>query len=258
MISPTTSFSYFWILTTIYFVMKYFLLDKYKVKKNPPNKSLSIGLLVAYLAIMVSLQLSANISNAKEKCGGNPQTAPAIMYTLIPNIFIFGVLLVGLLLFPGWKAPFSNTIGYLIVCLPFMKIKDIFNNMLIPSSTSTGTNKLLKLVYEDPSIMINQIVPEKIDLFFQKMRTPPNSILTSNSTIFNENFPKLHDLVVIKDSIAEYIWYLLTGALVISNSYSYIMSITCKRKASELQGKLDAIFENPKKEPKKQKWIMGY
>ena len=127
MISPSTSFAYFSILTTMYFVMRYFLLDKYR-KDKKPNKSLSIGLMVTYLAIMDSLQLSANLSNVKEKCGGDPQIAPALMYTLIPNVFIFGALIVGLLLFPGWKAPFSNTIGYLIVCLPTMKIKDVFNN----------------------------------------------------------------------------------------------------------------------------------
>ena len=89
MISPSTSFAYFSILTTMYFVMRYFLLDKYR-KDKKPNKSLSIGLMVTYLAIMVSLQLSANLSNVKEKCGGDPQIAPALMYTLIPNIFIFG------------------------------------------------------------------------------------------------------------------------------------------------------------------------
>lgn len=252
MISPSTSFAYFSILTTMYFVMRYFLLDKYR-KDKKPNKSLSIGLMVTYLAIMVSLQLSANLSNVKEKCGGDPQIAPALMYTLIPNVFIFGALIVGLLLFPGWKAPFSNTIGYLIVCLPTMKIKDVFNNILVQSSS---TNKLLKMVYEDPSIMINQITPSNINLFFNKMSAPANSIL--NKTTFKENYPKIYDLVVIKDAIAEYIWYLLTGALVISNSYSYVMSVTCKRKAAELQGKLDAMFENPKKEPKKQKWVMGY
>ena len=36
------------------------------------------------------------------------------MVTLIPWVIIFGILNVLLLQFPGWKAPFSNTIGYLI------------------------------------------------------------------------------------------------------------------------------------------------
>ena len=134
-----------------------------------------------------------------------------------------------------------------------MEQPDVFNNILVQSSS---TNKLLKMDYEDPSIMINQITPSNINLFFNKMSAPANSIL--NKVTFKENYPKIYDLVVIKDAIAEYIWYLLTGALVISNSYSYVMSVTCKRKAAELQGKLDAMFENPKKEPKKQKWVMGY
>ena len=50
------------------------------------------------------------MKNAKEKCGGTPQTIAAINYTLMPNLFIFGGLMMVMLFFPGWRAPFSNTI----------------------------------------------------------------------------------------------------------------------------------------------------
>ena len=66
------------------------------------------------------------IANAKEKCG-SMQLMPAVIYTIIPNLFIFGGLLMALMFFPGWKAPFSNTIGYVITTL--MNIKTTFNNI---------------------------------------------------------------------------------------------------------------------------------
>ena len=72
------------------------------------------------------------------------------------------------------------------------------------------------------------------------------------------DFDDLYDLVVLKDRIAEYLWYMLTGALVIQNSHSYIMSIKCNRSASELEGKLANIMNNPKKKKKPQKWALGY
>ena len=90
------------------------------------NKGLKIAITIIYLAIMIGFQFSANYTNAKEKCGGTPQVGPAILYTILPNFIIFGGLMLCLLFFPGWKAPFSNTIGYLLVSMPLLRIKEVF------------------------------------------------------------------------------------------------------------------------------------
>jgi len=245
MISPFTTFIYFSILTTLYFVLKYFITEKH----GSTNKSLGIALGICYLIIMVLLQLSSNMANAKEKCGGTPQTISAINYTIIPNLFIFGALIMVMMFFPGWKAPFSNTIGYLFVMV--LNVKETFINMLKAESN----NKLLKMVYRDPSMMINEMTPENFDLFINKMGTPPNSILGVN---YKKYIPDLYNLVVIKDKIAEFLWYMFTGYLVIQNSDSYINSIKCKRTPDELEGKLANMMDNPKKKKKKQKWKLGY
>ena len=214
--------------------VKYFLVDKHSGTKQSSKTGWKICILICYLVIIIGLQVSNNIFNATEKCGGDPQTTLAVAYTLIPNFLIFGVLLVVLSLFPGWKAPFSNTIGYLIVNLPFMKIKDVFNNLLINKDNS---NKFLEMIYNDPSIMINNITPNNIKEFFYKAET--SKLFINKVQEDKTNYPKLYNLVIIKDAIAEYIWYLLTGALVISNSYSYIMGIKCKRNISNLKSKFD-------------------
>lgn len=283
MISPFTTFIYFSILTTIYFVLKFMLTEKHDSK----NKSLGIALGICYLIIMILLQLSSNMANAKEKCGGTPQTIAAINYTIIPNLFIFGALLMVMMFFPGWKAPFSNTIGYL--CVKW-SVNDIFINML--DEGKTKTNKLLKMVYSDPSMMINEMTPENFNLFISRMTgkeggigpivdakavqegnkaipsVPPlkggrrkqkgggsGSILNSN---YKKSIPELYNLVVIKDKIAEFLWYMFTGYLVIQNSDSYINTIKCKRSPDELEAKLTNMMDNPKKKKKKQKWKLGY
>ena len=245
MISPFSTFIYFSILTTVYFVLKYFLAETHGAK----NRGLAIALTIIYLVIMILLQLSTNLQNAKEKCGGTPQIIPAINYTIMPNLFIFGGLLMAMMFFPGWKAPFSNTIGYL--CVMGAGIKETFTNVLKTDSN----NKLLKMVYRDPSMMINEMTPENFNLFISKMGSPPNSILSSN---YKKHLPELYNLVVIKDRIAEWLWYMFTGYLVIQNSNSYIMSIKCKRTPDELEAKLANAMDNPKKKEKKQTWKLGY
>ena len=37
----------------------------------------------------------------------NSSIEASINYTVIPNLFIFGALILILMLMPGWKAPFS-------------------------------------------------------------------------------------------------------------------------------------------------------
>ena len=218
-------------------------------KHDSKNKSLGIALGICYLIIMILLQISSNMANAKEKCGGTPQTIAAINYTIIPNLFIFGALLMVMMFFPGWKAPFSNTIGYL--CVMGAGIKETFTNILKTDSN----NKLLKMVYRDPSMMINEMTPENFDLFISKMGSPPNSILSAN---YKKFIPELYNFVVIKDKIAEFLWYIFTGYLVIQNSNTYIMSIKCNRNPDELAGKLGDMLDNPKKKEKPQKWKLGY
>ena len=111
MISPFTSFIYFVGLTTVYFTLKYFLAEKHGAK----NKGLGIALTAVYIIVMVLLQFGTNMKNATEKCGGTPQTFAAFNYTVMPNLFIFGLLLMIMLFFPGWKSPFSNTLNSRVV-----------------------------------------------------------------------------------------------------------------------------------------------
>ena len=68
----------------------------------------------------------------------------------------------------------------------------------------------------------------------------------SKTNILNENYksfiPKLYNMVVIKHKISAFIWYVLTGALVIFNSHTYVMTTKCERSPDELSKKLeDAI-----------------
>ena len=186
------------------------------------------------------------------------------------------------MLMPGWKAPFSNTLGYLFVWLggvngSFFKILKQDNNQ----------NKLLQMVYKDPSTMINEITPENFDLFIARMNgknggvealpvakagpvpsAPPmkggrkkqrggnsTSILSAD---YKQHLPGLYNFVVIKDMISEFIWYALVGNLVLNTSNSYVQSIKCKRSAGDLGAFVEDQLNNPKKEKKEPTFSLGY
>ena len=87
----------------------------------------------------------------------------------------------------------------------------------------------------------------------------------SNLSILSANYkkfiPDLYNIVVIKDRIAEFVWYILTFYLVITNSHSYIMSIKCQRSVTELESKLNSSIQKTKKNNEKKNtdnWPVGY
>ena len=49
----------------------------------------------------------------------------------------------------------------------------------------------------------------------------------------------LYGLVVLKDTVAEYIWYLLAGLLITSVSYNYIVNSACTNSAADMQKRHD-------------------
>lgn len=247
MVSVTSAILSFTLITVIYALVKYFIADRFSSR----NSGIALACTIVYLAVVVSTQCYINIINAKEKCGGTPQTLTAIYYTILPFLFIFGTLMLVLMFFPGFNSPFSNTLGYLFCKLPFMGIVSTFMNILKTDSQ----NKLLQTVYEDPSMMINEITPANFFVFLTKMGDAKNSILSPDYKRF---VPDLYDLVVVKDSIGKTIWFILTGVLVILNSHNYIMTIKCNRSADEISAKLDKALSNPKKKKKKPSWNVGY
>ena len=282
-ITVATSMTYFTFVTALAFVLKFYMAKSYSSR----NQSIfSLVITIVYLAIILFIQLYVNYQNAKDKCGGTPQLVASINYTAIPNLFIFGSLILILMIMPGWKAPFSNTLGYL-----FVWIAGVNNSFFKILKQDNNQNKLLQMVYKDPSTMINEITPENFDLFIARMngknggvealpvaKTTPQSqerfsernqaggrrkqkggnspsILTSN---YREHLPGLYNFVVIKDMISEFIWYALVGNLVINTSNSYIQSIKCNRSADELGAYVENQLENPKKEKKEPSFALGY
>jgi hypothetical protein len=148
----------------------------------------------------------------------------AIMITLVPWVFIFGSLILLLNLFPGWKSPFSNTFGYILTKI--MGIQKVFNNILV----SDSKNKMLAKLYEDNSLMINEITPSNFEDFWQHF-TKSNLLNNTANTYKNQ----LYNLVKMKDIVSETIWYLLSGNIILSVGENYLTTMKCRKSVTTMK-----------------------
>ena len=85
-------------------------------------------------------------------------------------------------------------------------------------------SRLVHKILENKSIMINEITPFNFSAFLKRMNSDGLLVSGYEST---KAFTNLWEFVVIKDSIAEFVWIILTGALVVSTTYNAILEITC-------------------------------
>ena len=89
--------------------------------------------MLIYLTTVVLFSYVVNLKVTKEMCSSN-QYDVATTVTFFPWIIIIGMLTTLLQAFPGWKAPFSNTIGYAITKIA--GIGSVMNNILDENKAS--------------------------------------------------------------------------------------------------------------------------
>ena len=185
----------------------------------PKNKN--VLNIIFYVFTMVSQFIF--IAYATKNMCKEFQWNTVVIYGLIPWIFVFGLIVLLLKFLPGWKAPFSNTFGYLVVKI--MGINDVFSTLLkSPIQVTNDTLKgVLTKLYDDKSLFINQFTPENFDNVMNMSKEVFKSPI--NKTLFN----KFKELVSIKDEVSMLIWYILTGGLASSIGQTGVNSEICKK-----------------------------
>jgi hypothetical protein len=249
---PLASMIFFFIVTTFYCIINIFMGIGSTMKQ--------IIMKGCYILFIIIGEYFINLNLSYSMCGVY-QWQSVLTITIIPWLLIFGVLHLFLSLFPGWLSPFSNTFGYLAVKLmglPQLMKENILNNG-INTPGNDETIKALINVNSDQSLLINQMYPDseiteakdssnKIIKVRKNFDTIWDKLVKSNIFKNYDNTPddktkykdKLYHYVEMKSTVSEFIWNLLTGFLVTSVSYNYIINIGCKKSVQDMKNRRDA------------------
>ena len=231
-VPSSPSLLFFFILTTLYAALTYF----------SDSQTTRMMWTAIYFLLLMVLQFYINLQTATAVCGGSPQYGTAAIVTFVPWTIIFGTLQAILTVFPGWLSPFANTLGYLVTRMA--GLSNVLSDILKPKAGTDGpgksvsqTTQALINIYEDNSLLINEVTPENFDSWWGKMSSA-GGLFKSNA---GASKTALLKLVRLKEIVAKYVWYLLTGALVSSISFNYAVSSSCDLAPSEIQRRADSL-----------------
>lgn len=264
------SLIFFIIITILYFVFPSIGKPQLKLEDllNDETKTdyyyRNLRGLAFYLAVVVVSQLFLNIGYLMSKCGGSidKNIGAAALFTFIPWLLIFGIMLAVLIMFPGFKSAFSDVLGYYAVS---NSANNIFSSILIGTDLNDVINKtndvnekkelttaaeaIIKIC-GNKSILINQMNPENFLDIWTILKPLMKPGQYENVNIQQE----LLDIVVLKDNIGEAFWYVYTAILISSIVYYNLATRGCVKSVDQIKAEHDNYIKT-KEEADKQKEI---
>jgi hypothetical protein len=142
--------------------------------------------LAIYFLLVVVIQFMVNASIISTTCGGSvtENMGAAGVFTFLPWTLIFGVLIVILTVYPGFKSAFSDVVGYFWVSSSANKIiTDLLINPDIQTKMDTdaastpeqkeamqGAADAIIKICGNTAILINQIVPSNFDSYWNILK----------------------------------------------------------------------------------------
>lgn len=224
------------LLTTLFYYLAIKPSYTYEISIDPIKqkqyKSSSYMYLAIYLLLVMVIQFLVNVSIISSTCGGNitENMGAAGVLTFLPWTLIFGVLIVILTVYPGFKSAFADVIGYFWVSgsankiITELLVDPNIQKKMDQDTTSTPEQKEAMMTAADTiikicgntSVLINQIVPSNFQSYWNiltpllKPKYKTDNPETSN--IRNELF----EIVVTRDNVGEAMWYIYTGLLLTS------------------------------------------
>jgi hypothetical protein len=188
--------------------------------------------LAVYIFLVIIIQFMVNASIITSTCGGSitENIGSAGIFTFLPWILIFGVLVLVLTIYPGFKSAFSDVIGYYYVSTSANKLltellidKDI-QSKLDSDATMSADKKVAMQSAADAiikicgntSILINQIVPNNFNNYWGILKPLMKDQYQTDGPAADSMKSKLFELVVTRDDVGESMWYMYTGILLTS------------------------------------------
>ena len=253
------SLIFFIIITIIYFAFPSIGKPHLELRdlENDETKAIfynkNVLSLAFYLGAVVVSQLFLNIGYLMSKCGGSldKNIGAAALFTFIPWLLIFGVMLAVLIIFPGFKSAFSDVIGYYVVA---GGANDIFGSILMGTDLNemieksgddkqkaelTRAAEAIVKICGNKSILINQMNPDN----FLDIWNALKPLMMPGAFDNVEIKTQLLDLVVLKDNIGEIFWYIYTSILISSIVYYNLATRGCVKSIDEIKSDHDAYIQ---------------
>ena len=216
--------------------------------KNPQTK-ISI-ILLAFLVVLFLMMYGFNMRDMAKTCSPNTKNFArnAFLATFTPFLFIMGSLVTVLMLMPGWKAPFSNTIGYFVVKNVWArKLFKLQEWVKIDESQGTDITRPLQRFNQmgNRTFFLNELTPDNFFNGLASLNIGENKQFQFHpKNINNPNDPgkkmknpatdgihivkKLYSAVILKDIVSEFIWYFIAGLLTFSATQLYALDSYCE------------------------------
>jgi hypothetical protein len=228
--------SYFNLIIFIIITVAYFIFGKKNLSNKDEeneenimnNNKTNLIYIFLYFIFVVITQMVMNIIYITQICNGSisDNIGAGSLLAFFPWFFIFGSVIVLLILFPGLKNVFSNVIGYLVVSSQANNIlTQLLDNPDIEKQINTLQNDKEKIEFQktvdvilkicsDKSILINEMNPLNFNKMFESLKILFNSSIQPDELQINKE--KLKNLVIRKDYVGEFCWYLYTGIFLVS------------------------------------------
>lgn len=218
--------SIFIFVSLTYAVFVFFLRDKINEKL----------MTYSYISITFILQFILGILEIRKKCGAL-NTRIFTNWVLLPWIFMFGLFLFLLTAYPGWTAPFTNTIGLLII--KFLGGNSIMNKLLLTPEEAEvkggETKRLMSMMKEmslsGNSIILNNLTPYNYDAAMKSM----SGMFNTNSASYHTDYIELKKLIEYREFVGKLCWYLLIGVMTATVSMNGIVGSRCQKSLERLE-----------------------
>jgi len=224
------------LLTTLFYYLTIKPSYTYEISIDPTKqkeyKSSSYMYLAIYLLLVMVIQFMVNASIISSTCGGNitENMGAAGVLTFLPWTLIFGVLIVILTVYPGFKSAFSDVIGYFWVSSSANKVitellvdpkiqkkmdEDVTSTPEQKEAMMTAADTIIKIC-GNTSVLINQIVPSNFQSYWNILTPLLKPKYQTDNPETEKIKNELFEIVVTRDNVGESMWYMYTGLLLTS------------------------------------------
>jgi hypothetical protein len=252
----------FLIITLVYYLKKpsISLDDVSDPTKMETYASSAYKFLGLYFLMVVAFQWAMNVGVIASACGGSvsENIGAAGLYTVIPWTLIFGIVIITIVVFPGFKSAFADVFGYYYVS---SSANTLLTELLVDKDVDQSIDKgdaankkglqdaadMIVKICGNMSILINQIVPTNFDSYWDILDPLMKPKYQHNSVAALPLKKELFDLVVTRDSVGETMWYVYTGVLLSLIVQMKLATRTCSISPATMEKNYQAYLDEEEK-----------